>query len=393
MRTEIRYYHQPVESAGTAEIREIRPFGQGAAAVLLDRTIFYPEGGGQSGDRGSINRAALLDVQESSGEILHIVSAESAAGLAPGPAELVLDAPRRRDFTVHHTAQHLLSGLTLKLTGKPTLSMHLGEEVCTIDVDSSEFPESAQVEIEEAVADAIEENQPVITHLCPPERVEDFPLRKIPPKGEDVIRVIEIQGKDFSPCCGTHLQSTGQIGMLRIVKVEKYKGKTRVYFIAGRRVLRDSRLLGRNADSVSRALKVPVGEIGKGMEAFLEKTAAVERTLKAREEELAGYKAENLIRGRSGMIIADLPDCDFAETLRIGRSAQKLTQAVILLAVPKERKFAAFCSAENADLPKLLAEPLARVNGKGGGSASFFQGLFPDQTGLTSFLDFFSSLV
>jgi alanyl-tRNA synthetase len=389
MQTEKAYYTLPVVETCTAEIREIRPLN-GSAEVILDKTIFYPEGGGQSGDRGTINGAALLDVQEKDGEILHRVSAEDGAGLAPGPAELVLDVPRRRDLTVHHTGQHLLSGITLSLTGKPTVSMRIGEAVCTIDVDTPEFSQDTLVALEEAVADEIEENSPVIIHLCPPERIEDFPLRKVPPKGEEVIRVVEIRGKDFSPCCGTHLQSTGQIGMLRILGAEKYKGMTRVYFIAGRRVLRDSRLLRQNGDAVSQALKVPVGEIGKGVRAYLEKTGILERTLKAREEELARYKAQDLVRGHRDGVIAGLLDADINEVLRIGKAAQKLTEAAILLGARKDGKFGAFCSAESVDLRSLIKEPLETYGGKGGGGHSFFQGVFPNEKGLSLFIDAFS---
>jgi alanyl-tRNA synthetase len=162
-----------------------------------------------------------------------------------------------------------------------------------------------------------------------------------------------------------------------------------VYFIAGRRVLRNSRLLGRNCDIASQALKVPAGEIGKGLLAHLEKTAALERTLKAREEALAEYQAEALIQGRPGPVVAAVPDAGIDEILRIGRSAQKISSAVILLAAPKELKFAAFCSAAGADLRTLLAEALAQAGGKGGGSASFFQGIFPNSEKLDSFIDFF----
>ncbi|GHU82825.1 alanyl-tRNA editing protein [Spirochaetia bacterium] len=396
MKTQRAYYDFPTPSGDdpfSAAILEVRPHGEGLA-VILDKTPFYPEGGGQSADRGTINGVPLLDVQEEDGEILHFTA--SGAALSPGPAELVLDRRRRRDFTVHHTAQHLLSGTLLRLTGFPTVSMHLGEELCTIDVTTPEIPRETLIEVEAAAADAIEGDHPIIIHLCPPERVEDFPLRKAPPQGEGVIRVVEIRGNDFSPCCGTHVRRTGEIGALRILGAEKYKGMTRIAFIAGRRVLRDSRSLRENGDTISRALKVPVGEIGKAVLALLEKTDRLEGDLKAREEEGARHKAEELLR-KAGLLKAgengqgrihaeSFPDVGMEELLRIGRAAQKLTGAVLVLGSETEAKFAALCSLKGTDIRPLLQKAMEERGGRGGGGPSFFQGQFSSHGDLRAFI-------
>jgi alanyl-tRNA synthetase len=383
------YYETPPAGPFAAAILELRPHN-GAVALMLDATVFYPEGGGQPADRGTINGIPLLDVQEEKGEILHIIADENGRRLATGPAELILDRTRRRDLSALHTAQHLLSGTLLRMTGAPTVSMRLGDEVCTIDVAAPELPEATQVAVEELVADAIEENHPVLIHLCPPERVEDFPLRKIPPQGEELIRVVEIEGNDFSPCCGTHLSSTGEIGMLRILGTEKHKGMTRVSFIAGRRVLRDSRLLWRNAGIVSRALKVPPAETGAAVLALLEKTALLERKLKALEEEAALRRAEALLAGRDAVpgtvLVESFPEADMEEVLRIGRAAQKRCPAVLAFASPRELKFAGLCSVKSLDIRPLFQDILEKHGGKGGGGPSFFQGRFSRAEDLDAFL-------
>ena len=243
--TERAYYTYASSAPFAAEIRECRSGkgnctsealaeaagGNGLIKVILDKTIFYPEGGGQPSDRGTINGVPLLEVREEGGEIVHLVSARDLDKVKPGSAILVLDSRRRRDFTQLHTGQHLLSGIILRKLGAPTFSLHLGDDICTIDVDTgAELNEQILVDIEEAVADAIEENHPVNIHLCPPEDVHSFSLRKIPPTGEDVIRVVEVEGFDVIACCGTHLKSTAEIGMLRILGAEKYKGKVRIGF-------------------------------------------------------------------------------------------------------------------------------------------------------------------
>ncbi|MDR1858714.1 MAG: alanyl-tRNA editing protein [Treponema sp.] len=396
MQTERLFYDYATDEPLKAAIAEAKPWKDSAGeglALVLDRTIFYPEGGGQPGDRGTVNGCALADVLEKNGEILHIVRSGEGAALKPGAAELALDAVRRRDLTVQHSAQHLLSGVLLHITGSFTVSMHLGDEASTIDLDCAEISAETLLAAEEAVAAVIEEDRPIITHLCPPEDVGSFPLRKIPPQGEEVIRVIEIQGSDFSPCCGTHLRSTGQIGMMRILGAEKYKGMNRISFIAGRRVLANHRLLHDNAGISSRGLKVPISEIGKGTLALLEKAAMLEKRVKELEEQSANQKAHTLIE-RAGLAAQErgavLVECydseNIDEIVRIGKAAQKLSEAVLVLVSQSDLKFAALCSAKGFDIRPLLADAFARAKGKGGGGPSFFQGQFATAEDLSAFL-------
>jgi alanyl-tRNA synthetase len=402
MKTAALYYDYDSAAPFSAGIVERRLLG-GRAALILDRTIFYPEGGGQAADRGTINGAPLLDVQERDGEILHL--ADAGADLRPGPAVLVLDAARRRDFTVQHTAQHLLSGKLLSLAGAYTVSMHLGDEVCTIDVDAPELDAETLDGAEDAVIAAIEADAPVLIHLCPPEDAGAFPLRKKPPAGEEVIRVVEIAGSDFSPCCGTHLKSTGGIGMLRVLGAEKYKGMTRVSFIAGRRVLRDSRMLRHNGEAISRALKAPVAETARAVSALLEKAARLERQVRELSEKAARIRAETLLAGaglsvglpakRSGgpgdgrgrLLARVFREEGLAEILDLGRAAQKLTQAALVFASEPEGKFAAFCAAKDVDLRPLLREKFESLGGRGGGGPGFFQGVFDSPESLILFME------
>jgi alanyl-tRNA synthetase len=272
--------------------------------------------------------------------------------------------------------------------------MRLGDEVCTVDVDIPAFPVETLIAVEDAVQDAVEADVPVRIHLCPPENAGDFPLRKVPPQGEEVIRVVEITGNDFSPCCGTHLASTGGIGMLRILGAERYKGMTRIGFIAGRRVLRDSRMLRANGDAISRALKVPVTDTGKGVLALLDRMGQLERDLKIREEENAGYRAEKLLReggypekGSGELIKLVFPDLGMEEALRVGRAVHKMSGAPVAAASLRDAKFAALAPPGAGDLRALLGELLAAHHGRGGGGPSSFQGVFPSVADLEAFLE------
>jgi len=378
-----------------AEIIKLCPPQNGETPVILDKTIFYPDGGGQPADRGTIDGVPILDVREKDGEILHMISAEDSGRLEPGKAELILDVRRRRDHTQLHTGQHLLSGTLLRMAGAPTVSMHMGEETCTIDINVPEIKDETLIAVEDAVADAIEENHPVKVHLCPPEDLSSFKLRKVPPIEEEVIRVVEIEGHDIIACCGTHLKSTAEIGLLRIFGAEKYKGMTRITFLAGRRLLLDSRLLRHNAVIASRALSFPVGEIGNGVLNFVEKLAEIERRLKAFTEAATREKAEALVQEAvSAAVYSNLPpiivefyaDEGINAVLNIGKIAHKKIQAVFVLFSGQDNKFAAYSSVEGFDLRVFLKTAFEAQGGKGGGSSTFFQGSFANNKAMEDFL-------
>lgn len=391
MATLRRFYDgADVLSATLLEIRDV----DGRPAAVTDATNFYPEGGGQSSDRGTIGaaagpRVAVTEVQESGDEILHFLDGEGASALKPGPVELRRDAARRRDSAVQHSAQHLLSATLLRLYGAPTVSMHLGEGTNTIDVDDPNLAETDLAPAEEAVQDIIEEDYPIIIHHCPPEDIDAFPLRKKPPAGEEVIRVVEIDGYDYSPCCGVHLASTGPIGMVKILGAEKYKGMTRISFIAGRRVLRSFRLLRGEAEAASRTLKVPLEELGRGTAAAAERSAALDRTVLNLREQLAGLEAERLAAAApagAAVMVKSYADRGMDEALRVGRALQKLSSAVVVVASAPERKAAVLCSRRDVDLRPVLKALFAAHSGTGGGGPSFYQGAFPSHADLDAFL-------
>ena len=368
-----------------AEITDVRPGQEDSSfIVILDRTIFYPEGGGQPSDRGFINGYPVTDVKEISGEIHHIVSiaADNRAAPAAGKAELVLDSKRRRDFSACHTGQHLLSGVLFGKYGIQTASVHLGEANCFIDIDCADAVNT--FELEDTINDLIEKNIPVITHLCPPEDPAVFPLRKPPPK-EASIRIVEIEGVDFSPCCGTHLKSTGEIGMLAIAGCEKYKGMLRMGFIAGRRCLGENRLLRKNAEIASRALSVPISQTGSAVLEHIKKTALLEQKIKLLSEESNRIEAETLAKITEPVVIKKYRT-NMGDIINIGKAASKLSPSVFLLISEDENKFGAFCGNSNVDLRETLGEKLRECGGRGGGSASFFQGSFNGSEDISGFI-------
>lgn len=385
MQTETLYYEQSHLDELDVSILAVVPY-EGRPALVLDRTILYPEGGGQGADHGWINGVPVLDVQLIEDEIYHFVS--DSAGLAPGPARLKLDRKRRQDLSTQHTAQHLLSATIVRLAGAPTVSMHLGDRFNTIDVDTQNLSQEDLALIEEAAQNIIREDYPIITHLCPPEDLHSFPLRKKPPEGESQLRIVEIDGYDYSPCGGLHLPSTGPIGSLAILGAEKYKGMLRLSFIAGHRVLREYRMLRDITGDASRLLKVPQEELASAVASLVEKTGLQDKTILILKEKLAQFEARQILQeqGHAALLAKVFTDRSMDDTLRVGRALQKETEQFILVASMPELKVALLSSKKDVDLRPVCKTLLEGSGGTGGGGPTYFQGAFSSREAMNKFI-------
>jgi alanyl-tRNA synthetase len=385
MKTQILYYDQSHLNELDVSILAKTQY-EGRPALVLDKTILYPEGGGQGADHGWINGVPVLDVQFVHDEILHFVS--DASALEPGPARLALDRDRRRDLSTQHTAQHLLSATILRLTGAPTVSMHLGDRFNTIDVDTPSLAPEELAVIEDSVQEIIREDYRIITHLCPPEDVNSFPLRKKPPEGESQLRIVEIDGYDYSPCAGIHLPSTGPIGALAVIGAEKYKGMMRVSFIAGQRVIREYRALRESAGQASRTLKVPQDELAGAVAALTEKLGLQEKQFIILKERLAQFEAAQILQeqGHSSLLSKTFSDKSMDDVLRVGRALQKETSQFILVASIPDLKVALLSSRTDVDLRPVCKALLEAHGGSGGGGPTYYQGAFTSRDAMNKFI-------
>jgi len=210
----------------------------GARSVVLDRSAFYPESGGQMADRGTLGGTAIADVQvDEEGIVHHVLEGESLP--EPG-TELVgvVDRQRRRVHMALHTGQHMLSRALADVAGAATVSSRLGESSATIDVDVDVLEERRVAEAEALVNAVIDDDVVVRAFFPTAEELAGLPLRRAPKVTEN-IRVVQIGDFDVSPCGGTHCTRAAQVGLVRVVGVERYKGKARVIFSAGARARRE----------------------------------------------------------------------------------------------------------------------------------------------------------
>jgi alanyl-tRNA synthetase len=378
--TERLYYADSYLRTFEAQVVE-RLEVNGQPAVVLDRTAFYPEGGGQPSDRGTLNRVEVLDVQtrEDDDEVLHILSAPLAEETVRG----VVDHSRRFDLMQQHTGQHILSQAFVHTAGAETVSFHLNpdpsEGALTIDLSQAALA-PAQLDRAEDFANAIVyENRPVIARFVGDKELQNLPLRK-PPKVDGAIRVVEIQGFDWSACGGTHVARTGEVGMIKIVKAEKRGAETRVEFRCGQRALLDYRRKHQLISQAASDLTIGFWELDQAIGRLQADAKAARRQLLDAEARLQQYEARDLLdaiepRGDFGLIAQTWPDRDAAYLKRMANLLVARPRTVALLGATGRSLSLVFARSKDVsiDLAALLKAAAARLGGKGGGSPDFAQ--------------------
>lgn len=378
--TRLIYLEDPNCLACDVQIMKCEPHPEGFA-IILDQTPFYPEGGGQPGDTGRIGDAVVINVVTSPDkEVLHIVDKALSSGSAEKAS---VDPERRADHTQQHAAQHLLSACLLELCEAATIGFHMSESYTSIDLDKKvdqEVLERAVIMVNDAIRAALS-----IEALYPDEAtLQSLPLRKIP-KVEDNIRVIRIGDLDYSPCGGTHPDTTAAIGCLMITRYENYKAGTRVEFVAGERAIKD--MLRKNATltQLSQTLATPVSDVVKGVEKLLSNQSKLEKELRQAKSALLEFETERLVSDieHSGeeQLIRFLQGKDMSDLRVLSAGALKaLPSAVVILAsTGSDGSQAQLLCARGDNLPKLdirevFKPAIALLEGRGGGNTAVAQG-------------------
>jgi alanyl-tRNA synthetase len=335
-------------------------------AVILDRTAFYPEAGGQLGDRGQLGGVQVTDTQETDdGTIVHLISGEPPAVGTRITGEL--DWLRRRQHMAQHTAQHLLSGALLDRAQAPTASARLGETTLTIDVARDRIPDGELAAAEDLANDIVDDDLAIRAWFPSPDELAALKLRRDPKVTSD-IRVIAIGEFDLSPCGGTHCARTSQLGAVRIVGAERYKGMTRVTFTAARRgraelFSRDQVLRGLASQFSCGPAEVPL---------------AIDKL--RRDVEVAGTELTQLRSRLATTIIAQLPGSGPVIAALPGDADLLRSVAAKLVAAGRD---AILCAPDDAgatvvlmrtagstlDCGALWKQLAARLGGRGGGRA------------------------
>ena len=353
-----------------------------ATRVILDRTAFYPTSGGQPHDTGTLGNARVIDVIDRDTDIVHVTNAP----VPLGPVHGTVDAERRHDFTVQHTAQHVLSALAGDRFGWYTESVHFGTAYSSIEFGTADASAAQLTQLERWANDAV--GAAMAVRVSYEDAAVATGLRK-PPALAGTIRVITIEGLDRSACGGTHVTSTARLGSLLCTGVERIRGRTRVAYLAGDRVLVEVRRQAALLDQMVAATGAGQAELVEVVRNRLASLRDHEKRVSALERELAGTRVRELLReaptGPGGVRRLVLhPGAGAVDALR--NLAQAATAEPMAFCVVTALLPATVIVATSPDTGRnagaLLKTALAAVGGRGGGSATFAQGTVPDPAAL-----------
>ncbi len=352
---------------------------QGPWRAVLQQTAFYPTSGGQPNDLGMLGEARVLDVLDEGDEIVHVVD-RPVQGIVVG----IIDWARRFDHMQQHTGQHLLSAVLMKEFRLETVSFHLGEEICTIDLRGKE-PGAETIAAAEGMANSIVfEDSPVNVKYGTIEELRALGVRKEVVR-EGVLRAIEIEGLELQPCGGTHVLRTGQIGMIQLRRCTKIRQDWRLEFLCGDRVAKAARADYETRRTIADKLKCAAEEVVPMVEKALDEREASYKSAKERGEKLASLQAEKIVRetqaGPDGVKVVSIvfEGVEASYVLMLAPAIAKYEKTVALIARREcGHIFFGQGSGVGMDMNALLKKVLEQVGGKGGGTKDFARGGLKD---------------
>ena len=337
--------------------------------VVLDRTLFFPEEGGQSCDTGTLGGADVMHVYEKEEIIHHVLASPVVVG---GTVSGEIDFPERFRKMQSHTAEHIVSGLIHKKFGFSNVGFHLSRDEMTADFDGE--LDKAQLELIETLA-----NQAVFechaVRVCYPDAktLASLEYRSKLDLTENV-RIVEIEGVDMCACCAPHVKNTGEIGLIKILRAEKYKGGVRLYMKAGYDALEGYRAEYEQARRISVATSAPHDEVAEGVEHLLGEIDALKGRISRMKREIMEYKLSRIEYTEGNLVLFD-EDGDMLALRNLVNEAKKLCGGICAcFSGSDESGYKYIISSNTVDLRAKTKEFNAAILGKGGGSSEMIQG-------------------
>lgn len=437
MKTERVYYTEVYLKNLRSKVIELLPCPDHKDSILLilDRTIFFPEGGGQSSDLGTINNYPVIHVSEDKDAIYHKVylgdspvkgigsfsddeflSACEKLGLALGAeVDLEIDWERRFDNMQRHCGEHILSGIFYKLYGGVNRGFHMGEDYLTIDISLEDKPEFKEITMDMCLAaelmanEAIWDNLPVVRRIFDSrEEAEKMPLRKKLAIDEDIsiVTIGDVNDPaDSVACCGTHPAYAGQVGMIKIYKVDPNKGMFRIFFEAGKRALLAYDKQYDVLTTLGKDLSAGVPDLMDKYNARNEKNKEVRDRLYNLTKEVLAREAEDIKsimsggadagtgNGAADSVGSTLTGGNYCreyqlltidDIIELGRGLAGSIPALLFLI--HKPSLTVFLFSDNHDCGKLVKENAAVFGGKGGGNKTFARAIFTRHDDLDTFI-------
>lgn len=374
--TERLYYSDSHLIEFEARVVDLSDRVSGWTAVVLDRTAFYPTGGGQPSDTGTLNGVRVVEcIDDGDKGVLHVVQ-----GATPARGETVrgrVDWSRRLDHIQQHTGQHILSQAFINLFNAPTRSFRVLDASCEIDVELNNPTTEVIERAVELANNVVWEDRAITIRNVTSGEAAELPLRKEPARDGD-LRLIEIEGFDLTPCGGTHAYRTGEIGMIVVRSWERAKGLTRIEFAAGMRALADYRKANKSAREVAALFSTGRDDAPQSAAQMVEEHKELNRRIRVLEEIVAEAEAEKLLASASDGVVMHIFDGRDAESLKKLAHALIIHPQTIALLGSRDEDTARLVFARSADasgdMNALMRAACALLDGRGGGRPDMAQG-------------------
>lgn len=382
--TEKLFYKNSYICEAECEVEDIIEKGD-SYEVILKSTPFYPEGGGQPCDLGTIDNIKVKYVYEEDDIIYHVLKEKPEGKFVM----CKVDYDRRLDHIQQHSGEHLLSAAFFKLFKIVNAGFHLGEDYVTIDMLFKDMTEEMIWEIENEVNKYIYRNEPISTYFLTKEEALKLPLRK-GIKAEGKIRIVQMgEATDFSACCGTHVVRTGEVGIVKIIKYENYKGMTRIYFKCGLRALKDYQEKQVCITNLTRSLSVEASGISNVINNQRNEIAELKRKLSDLYGNLAKREADKLLsNSESRFIIATYEEEGFKFLEKLYDELKDKGYILILGSLKDKKLILAHNGSFNFKCGNLFKEKLKDFGGKGGGNDKRAQASFEVESSIKNFIEY-----
>ena len=294
--TEKLYYLDAYATTFTAKVLECTAEKKGFL-VVLDRTLFYPEGGGQPADIGTLGDARVLDVHEKNDIITHTTDRPLEVG---AEVEGCIDWEHRFDLMQNHSGEHILSGVICQKYGCDNVGFHMGKESITIDLNTK-IPEEDLPWLEEKANEAIWNNVPVGIRYPSKEELDALAYRS-KKELDGQVRIVNVGSYDCCACCGTHVKLAGEIGLIKIIGAQNYKGGTRLELVSGKRALGDYRRKNTVSAQAGQLLSVPAEKLDGAVKNLLSERDSLVQTLNQLKWKYFNLKAEQVAEGTENIL-------------------------------------------------------------------------------------------
>ena len=342
------------------------PSKKGLYEVILDKTAFFPEGGGQKADPGTIGKANVIDVQEINGEIIHYTDAPVSGNIRG-----ILDKEIRLNKMQNHSGEHIISGLVHNRFGYENSGFHMNSGFITVDF-TGEIPDSAIKEIELEANKIIRENIAIITYFPTSEELAKLEYRsKKDLSGQ--IRIVEIKGVDKCACCAPHVKLTGEIGIIKIFTWTKHRGGMRLEMACGLDALKNFCLRQNNAQEISNMLSAPRDEISTAVKHLIEERDNLKYRLTGLELQLAASMAEKYKSTDNNIVLFENFSEDGAREL-VNKLTEKTNRLVAVFFNETNGTHRYIIGSKSIDLRSKAKEINEAITGRGGGKPEMIMG-------------------